>query len=645
MIEARLSEIRASMPAWVDELPLTGADALRSVAEGLPHALLVTDFGCSRVLFANPACLQVWGVRESVTLPLLVELMAAQAAVPQQVTQAWAELSASSSSGSAHDEWIPLADGRTVAWKRRVLRCEDREPWGVMHLFEECDPEPPGGPPADALFLTVFERAAVGIALVAPDGRFLRVNEAFCFLVGRVEPQLLGMGLAQLIHPEDSGQQAAWQDGLPAGHEASHLELRCQHRDGPQVWLHLSISVVNNALGAAQYGLVLAEDITSRKLREAEQERRTQELMALASTDPLTGLYNHRFMRECLARRIVDAKDAGQTVSVLMIDADQFRELNLQSGHDAGNRALCCLSDAIRQSLRENDVACRYGGDEFLVILAGVPYAGAIRAAERVRFQVEAAGRIAALAGPLTCSVGVATYPTHASTPESLLKAADLALYQAKHEGKNRVVGFETASPASISAEIEELKTGLQGASLEAVNALVTAIDLRDRFTGAHCQRVAKVAVELARFLNLPEEEVEAVRLGAPLLDVGKIGLPDTLLTKEGKLTQAEWALVRKHPIWGEQLVRKSSLPEAAVQIVRWHHERLDGSGYPDALTGDQIPRLVRVVSVADVATALREDRPHRRAWPLARVREYLLRHAGSRLDADAVNAWCELYP
>jgi len=633
------------MPTWVDELPLSGADALRSVAEGLPHALLVTDLGCSRVLFANPACFQVWGARESITLPLLVELMAGQAAVPQQVTKAWAELSASLASAGSNDEWIPLTDGRTVAWKRWVLRCEDREPWGVMHLFEKCEPELPGGPPADALFLTVFERAAVGIALVAADGRFLRVNEAFCFLVGRVEPQLLGMGLAQLIHPEDSGQQAAWQDGLPAGHEASHLELRCQHRDGPQVWLHLSISVVNNAQGVAQYGLVLAEDITSRKLREAEQERRTQELMALASTDPLTGLYNHRFMRECLARRIVDAKDAGQTVSVLMIDADQFRELNLHSGHDAGNRALCCLSDAIRQSLRENDVACRYGGDEFLVILAGVPYAGAIRAAERVRFQVETAGRIAALAGPLTCSVGVATYPTHASTPESLLKAADLALYQAKHEGKNRVVGFETASPASISAEIEELKTGLQGASLEAVNALVTAIDLRDRFTGAHCQRVAKVALELSRFLNLPEEEVEAVRLGAPLLDVGKIGLPDTLLTKEGKLTQAEWALVRKHPIWGEQLVRKSSLPEAAVQIVRWHHERLDGSGYPDALTGDQIPRLVRVVSVADVATALREDRPHRRAWPLARVREYLLRHAGSRLDADAVNAWCELYP
>jgi len=645
MIEGRLPDFCATMPAWVDELPLTGADALRSVTEGLPHALLVTDLACSRLLFANPECLRVWGGREALTLPQLVELMANQAVTSQQVTQIWADLGAVVARGEVHDEWIPLTDGRTLVWKRGILRCEKGERWGTMHLFEECEPRPPVGPPADALFLTVFERAAVGIALVAADGRFLRVNEAFCYLVGYAEAQLLGMGLVQLIHPEDAGEQSAWQDGFPAGHEASHLELRCQHRDGPQVWLHLSISVVNDAAGVAQYGLVLAEDITARKLREAEQERRTQELMALASTDPLTGLYNHRFMRECLTRRIADAKDAGQTVSVLMIDADQFRELNLQSGHDAGNRALCCLSDAIRQSLRENDVACRYGGDEFLVILAGVPYAGAIRAAERVRFHVEAAGRIAALSGPLTCSVGVATYPTHASTPESLLKAADLALYQAKNEGKNRVVGFETASSAAISAEIEELKTGLQGASLEAVNALVTAIDLRDRFTGAHCQRVAKVAVELARFLSLPEEEIEAVRMGAPLLDVGKIGLPDTLLTKEGKLTQAEWALVRKHPVWGEQLVRKSSLPEAAVQIVRWHHERLDGSGYPDALTGDQIPRLVRVVSVADVATALREDRPHRRAWPLTRVREYLLRHAGSRLDADAVNAWCELYP
>lgn len=645
MIEGRLSDIRASMPAWVEELPLTGADALRSVAEGLPHALLVTDLSCARLLFTNPAFQSVWGAHESQSLPQLIDLMARQAAVPQQVIQIWSQLVPLVAASAARDECISLADGRTISWKQGQLRREDGEPWGVLHLFEICEPVPLVTPPADALFRTVFERAAVGIALVSAEGRFVRVNEAFCYLVGHGESQLLGMSLAQLIHPDDSCHRETWQDGLPAGHEASHLELRCQHRDRPQVWLHLSISVVNNADGFAQYGLILAEDITSRKAREAEQELRTQELMALASTDPLTGLYNHRFMRECLARRIVDAKDAGQTVSVLMIDADQFRELNLQSGHDAGNRALCCLADALRQSLRENDVACRYGGDEFLVILAGVPYAGAIRAAERVRHRVEAAGGVAALTGPLTCSVGVATYPTHASTPESLLKAADLALYQAKSEGKNRVVGFETASPASMSAEIEELKTGLQGASLEAVNALVTAIDLRDRFTGAHCQRVAKVAVELARFLNLPEEEIEAVRMGAPLLDVGKIGLPDTLLTKEGKLTQAEWALVRKHPLWGEQLVRKSSLPEAAVQVVRWHHERLDGSGYPDALTGEQIPRLVRVVSVADVATALREDRPHRRAWPLARVREYLLRHAGSRLDADAVNAWCELYP
>jgi putative two-component system response regulator len=136
---------------------------------------------------------------------------------------------------------------------------------------------------------------------------------------------------------------------------------------------------------------------------------------------------------------------------------------------------------------------------------------------------------------------------------------------------------------------------------------------------------------------------VETIRLGAPLLDVGKIGLPDALLTKEGKLTQAEWGLIKKHPEWGEQLVRKTALPAPAAEIVRSHHERLDGSGYPDGLVGDAIPRVVRIVSVADVATALREDRPHRRAWPRERVREYLKRHAGIRLDAAAVNAWCEL--
>lgn len=643
MLETRVPESPCPRPGWASDATLASIDAIRAIAEALPQALLVTDADRACVLLANRPFGRMWGTPDDPSISRVVSAIAALAVDPSEITAAW-ELHPFEVPATASAPFlIALADGREIQWLRLPLT-HDAESWGELHLFTAMDPEAgvrSSGSP-DALFQLAFEKAAVGIALIAPDGHFLRVNGALCALLGYDESGLLATPIADLIHPDDLQKSAPWPHDLEPGRDTFHLELRCLHRSGAMVWLYLSASVVRSPDGQLVYGLLLAEDITPRKQREAEQELRTQELMTLASTDPLTGLYNHRFMHECVNRRLEEAKRSGQPLSVLMLDADQFRELNLQHGHDAGNRALCCLADGLRQALREGDVACRYGGDEFVAILAGVAYPAAASAAERVRRRVEEAGRIAALAEPLTCSIGLATFPNHASTTDSLLKAADLALYQAKHEGKNRVVGYEDVSSESLPTEIEELKSGLQGASLEAVNALVTAIDLRDRFTGAHCQRVARVALELAKRLGLSDEELEAIRLGAPLLDVGKIGLPDSLLTKEGKLTQAEWALIKKHPEWGEQLVRKTALPAPAAQIVRSHHERLDGSGYPDGLSGDQIPRAVRVVSVADVATALREDRPHRRAWPRERVREYLRRHAGVRLDAAAVDAWCE---
>jgi HD-GYP domain-containing protein (c-di-GMP phosphodiesterase class II) len=219
-----------------------------------------------------------------------------------------------------------------------------------------------------------------------------------------------------------------------------------------------------------------------------------------------------------------------------------------------------------------------------------------------------------------------------------------VALYEAKSMGRNCVKGYEPIPLDRPDDHLEKLKTGLQGASLEAVNALITAIDLRDRYTGAHCQRVARLSVELATELGLSESDIEILRLGAPLLDVGKIGLPDYLLTKPGGLTPEEWEQVRMHPQWGEQMVRHTALPPETLELVRWHHERLDGSGYPDGLKGDAIPLLVRIVNVADVATALSEDRPHRAAWEREEVLKHLRAHAGTKLDAAVVEAYCRRY-
>jgi HD-GYP domain-containing protein (c-di-GMP phosphodiesterase class II) len=316
--------------------------------------------------------------------------------------------------------------------------------------------------------------------------------------------------------------------------------------------------------------------------------------------------------------------------------------VNASFGHDAGDRALRAVAECLRRSLREGDLACRYGGEEFIVILSGTAAEGQA-AAERIRRRVADLPPVAAGAGTITCSIGVAGFPDHASTADSLLKAADEALLSAKHAGRDRVCLFQPGPWELGPDQIERLGSGLQGAGQDAIRALITAIDLRDRFTAAHCQRVGRLAVSLGETLGCSLDELEVLRAGAPLIDVGKIGLPDYLLAKAGRLTRPEWELMRQHPIWGEQLVKCSSLPRDALQVVRWHHERLDGSGYPDGLTAARLPLVVRIAAVADVATALREDRPHREAWPRARVLQYLRRTAGKRFDADVVEAFCRL--
>jgi HD-GYP domain-containing protein (c-di-GMP phosphodiesterase class II) len=149
--------------------------------------------------------------------------------------------------------------------------------------------------------------------------------------------------------------------------------------------------------------------------------------------------------------------------------------------------------------------------------------------------------------------------------------------------------------------------------------------------------------MRLAGQIECNEDELEALKLAAPLLDVGKIGLPDALLTKTGQLSRSEWELVRQHPVWGEELLRQSKLPRSVQKLVRWHHERLDGTGYPDGLMGEQISLPARILHVADIAAALQDDRPHRPAWASARIEAHLLELSGVKLDDRVVDCYLRL--
>ncbi len=367
-----------------------------------------------------------------------------------------------------------------------------------------------------------------------------------------------------------------------------------------------------------------------------------EEARRLAWRDPLTGLHNHRAMQQVLQETVQEATVQNLPVSVIMLDVDHFRMFNERFGHDVGDQALRLMAQTMLATVRGNDIVARYGGEEFAIILPATDMTTAGSIAERVR-QAIAAARVPVKdeseGVPITASVGFATFPLQASVPATLLKAADVALYAAKHAGRNCVRCYDwhllPAQPQSMP------NTTLPAdADLEMIQALINAIDLRDGFTAAHSDGVSRYAVAIATKLEMSPEHIEMLRIGGLLHDIGKIGVPDAVLGKPGALTPDEWDVMRAHTVMGAQIMQPVTHLHHLLPLVRSHHERLDGSGYPDGLRAAEIPLVVRILSVADVFEAFTTQRPYHPARSMAEGLALLRAEASAnRLDSAAVAA------
>ncbi|HVC86882.1 MAG TPA: diguanylate cyclase [Gaiellaceae bacterium] len=324
----------------------------------------------------------------------------------------------------------------------------------------------------------------------------------------------------------------------------------------------------------------------------------------LALTDPLTGLGNHRHFHERLQRELAGAEEAEGIVSLCFIDIDEFKRVNDQFGHPAGDRVL----SQVAARLRQGGEAFRLGGDEFAVLLPGVDDAVALSIAESIVTRIS--GSEFGMAGPITVSAGVATYPQHGRERDSLIRLADGALYWAKEHGKNQV---RLARPDV--AELSEFRRVAHGADraarFRAAAALARAVDSRDAYTGSHSERVAKLAAQIAEQLGLPGEEVELTRLAGSLHDLGKLAIPEEILRKAGALTDAERLVLERHPQIGYRMLDSLGVDPIADWVLH-HHERWDGNGYPDGLSGEDIPLGARIIFVADAFDAMTSNRLYR---------------------------------
>ena len=354
-----------------------------------------------------------------------------------------------------------------------------------------------------------------------------------------------------------------------------------------------------------------------------------ERLLALIDADPLTGLDNHRRFQERLEQEAKRCTRSGESLSLLLLDLDHFGAYNQRHGHAAGDQAVQDVAQALQTCLPQVAVAARFGGEEFAVLLPQSGLAQAEALAEMVR------ATVASLAHGLTLSVGCAEFGTHTAEPEGLVLAAELAVSRAKQLGRDRVCRFDTLPGSDAGADPYQLHRFLKDESLATIQALAAAVDAKDPYTQGHSQRVADYAVVLARRVGMTEDEVALVQMTGTLHDVGKIGVPDAILKKPGRLDSEERRIMETHPALGEVIIRKAPKLAAALPGVRHHHERWDGGGYPDNLQGEQIPFLARILALADTFDAMTSDRPYRKGMSWETALAEVTRGAGRQFDPD----------
>ncbi len=353
----------------------------------------------------------------------------------------------------------------------------------------------------------------------------------------------------------------------------------------------------------------------------------------LALTDPLTGLGNHRHFQERLQRELDDADASSGGLALICLDIDDFKLVNDRLGHPGGDRVL----SQVAARLRQGGEAFRLGGDEFAVLLPGAGERAALTAAKAI---VERVASLELDEGEfaVTTSAGVATFPNQGGDRDTLIRLADGALYWAKEQGKNQV-RLARAEVTELREFRKVARSADRVARFRAAASLAQAVDSRDAHAPGHSARVAALAAQIAERLGLAPDMIELTRLGGSLHDLGKLAIPEEILQKPTSLSSAEWLVVQRHPEIGHRMLESLGVQPIADWVLH-HHERWDGSGYPNGAAGEEIPLGARIIFVADAFDSMTSSRLYKPPRSREAAVAELQRCAGTHFDPDVVRAF-----
>ena len=361
-----------------------------------------------------------------------------------------------------------------------------------------------------------------------------------------------------------------------------------------------------------------------------------------ATIDSLTGLYNHRFFHDSFKNIFeLDSKEK-QLVSLIFIDIDYFKEYNDLYGHLKGDAVLRNIGSALKDIVSQDEgIICRYGGDEFAIILTKNSNKQVVAIAENIRIKLELMhfeGQEHLPSKNVTASIGIAYYSESMQNYTELIKYADDALYRAKFINKNKVEVYSSVFDM-IKSDIEEEHFDL----ITSIKTLISVINAKDRYTYGHVERVVTYVKMFANEIILNDFDKKTLIYSAYMHDIGKVNVPEVVLNKKTPLNEEEWQMIRQHPQNGVEIVNKVDSLANTAPIIKHHHERYDGKGYPSGLKGDEIPYLSRMLTIVDSFDAMTFTRPYRPAMSFSKAIDELKKCSGEQFDPHLTKVFIKI--
>lgn len=371
------------------------------------------------------------------------------------------------------------------------------------------------------------------------------------------------------------------------------------------------------------------------------EENHIQEVVDFANLDGLTGTYNHRYFYEVLGKLFEESRRDEKPLSLVMLDLDNFKTYNDVYGHAQGDAFLKEIAGVLKETIRETDLLCRYGGDEFGVILPDTDKEEACKMADRLREAIcnyDYHGKENMNNQMMTASIGVSTSSMQMERHMSLIENADMALYRAKFLRRNKVEVYSSIFDHIMEKEpnedlLEEMKP---------LKTLMTVINSRDTYTFNHVERVFHYSRIVADHMKLSPEDKRSLLFGAYLHDLGKINTSKETLITNQRLTDAQWEELKKHPQDSADILSQIRGFEKIVPIVLQHHEKYDGTGYPKGLKGEEIHPLARILTIVDSFDAMTNQRPYQKAKTFQEAFEEIKRCKGTHFDPYMADQFME---